>query len=73
MAPPDPTNSGLATFTSGLPASQQFGNALGLILMQLGAHVVAVNGSDGRTLWQHPTYNQTTPRITGYRCGRGAG
>lgn len=72
VAAPDAANAGLTTLTSGLPHWQQLNNSLGLIFMQLGTYVVAVDGATGQQRWQHATYNASTPKITGYRCaGRG--
>ncbi|PSC69117.1 MBL fold metallo-hydrolase [Micractinium conductrix] len=64
-----PGGSILYGLTSGGPPSQQMGNAMtasGLLFAQLGGYVVAVNASSGATLWQHATYNQSTPKITAY-------
>ena len=67
VAPPDPSNAGLSQLTSGLPHSQQLGNSLSMLFMQLGSWVVALDGATGRQLWQHATYNASTPKITGWR------
>ncbi|PRW20529.1 tyrosine-specific transport -like [Chlorella sorokiniana] len=63
---PDASNAGLTTLTSGLPHWQQLNNSLGLMFMQLGKYVVAVDAASGQQRWQHATYNASTPKITGY-------
>lgn len=57
--------------TAGVPHSPQLNNTLGMVFMQLGRYIVAVDGASGQKLWQHGTYNASTPKITGYRCVRG--
>ena len=69
VAVPDSSNSVLSTLTSGVPPMQQHNNTLSLLFMQIGTVVVAVDPASGQQLWSHPTYNQTMPKITGYRCG----
>ncbi len=68
VAAPDPANAGLTTLTSGLPHWQQLNSSLGLLFMQLGKSVVALDAATGQQRWQHATYNASTPKITGYRC-----
>lgn len=72
VAAPDAANAGLTTLTSGLPHWQQLNNSLGLMFLQLGTYVVAVDSATGQQRWQHATYNASTPKITGYRCAAGA-
>jgi outer membrane protein assembly factor BamB len=68
VSAPDGSNDMLTAPCSGLPMSQQLENGLSMMFMQLGATVLALDPSNGRQLWQHPTYNQSVPKITGYRC-----
>lgn len=65
IAPPDAQNAQLTTLTTGAPLSQQPSSSLNMLFMQLGTYVVAVDGASGRKLWQHKTYNASTPKITG--------
>ncbi len=67
MQLPEGENSELRTLTSGTPPGQQANNSLALLFLQLGGTVVAVDPTSGRQLWAHPTYNASTPKITGYR------
>ena len=74
VAAPDPANAALATLTSALPHWQQLNRSLGLLFMQLGRYVVALDGATGQQRWQHATYNSSQPKITGYRwAGRVGG
>ncbi|KAI3430381.1 hypothetical protein D9Q98_004976 [Chlorella vulgaris] len=66
VSAPNASNSELSTVTSGLPPVQQYSNTLRLLFMQMGEVVVALDPSTGQQLWAHPTYNQSTPTITGY-------
>lgn len=70
VSAPAGSNAGAGTLyslTSGTPNSQQQNNTMGgTLFVQLGSYVIAVNAVDGSTLWQHPTYNESTPRITAY-------
>jgi outer membrane protein assembly factor BamB len=68
VSAPNASNSELSTVTSGLPPVQQYNNTLRLLFMQMGEVVVALDPSTGQQVWAHPTYNQSTPTITGYRC-----
>lgn len=66
VSAPGGTNGALYGLTSGAPLSQQQNNTLAVLFVQLGGYVVAVNAKDGSTLWQHATYNASTPKITAY-------
>ena len=66
IAPPDAQNAQLTGLTTGQPPSQQGSSSLNMLFMQMGRYVVAVDGASGRKLWQHATYNASTPKITGY-------
>jgi hypothetical protein len=64
---PEGGNSALTTLTGGTPPGQQANNSLALLFMQIGSTVLAVDPASGRQLWTHATYNESTPKITGYR------
>ncbi len=66
VSAPGAANGALYGLTSGAPDSQQQNNTLTTVFVQLGGYVVAVNAQDGSTLWQHATYNGSTPKITAY-------
>ncbi|KAL4422642.1 hypothetical protein ABPG75_008839 [Micractinium tetrahymenae] len=72
VSAPGAANGALYALTSGAPHSQQQNNTLATLFVQLGGYVLAVDPRDGSTLWQHATYNASTPKISAYGDGSSA-